>query len=376
MSGTSVDGIDAALVEISGGGPSARVRLLAFENVPFSTDLRERILALCSPETGTVDKVCAMNAELGELFAQAAMRVAERAGLGIAAVDLIGSHGQTVWHIPPASGVPGATLQIGEPAVIAERTGVLTVADFRVRDMAAGGMGAPLVPYADIVLFGHPARARAVQNLGGIGNVTVLPAAPTMETVYAFDTGPANMVIDAVVEIVTRGRQTYDRDGVLAGQGRVHADLLRELMAHPFIAQPPPKATGREEFGAHFTRRVLSRARDLQLDGADLVATATAFTAESIAENYRRFVLPRHPIDEVIVGGGGSYNPTLVRMIRERVGGIPVMTCEDLGVNSDAKEAIAFALLANDAALGLPTNVPGATGARRPVVMGKFLPGR
>jgi len=312
--------------------------------------------------------VCRMNFTLGELFASAALRLIAEAGLRPDEVDLIGSHGQTIWHEPKpveAGGVISrSTLQIGEPAVIAERTGVVTVADFRVRDVAAGGQGAPLVPYFDYCLLRSDRKSRAVQNIGGIGNVTYLPAGCGLSQVLAFDTGPGNMIIDALCAQFF-GRP-YDRDGEIAASGRVSPALLAELMAHPYLAERPPKTTGRELFGVQFARDLAERTG---LAPADLVATATAFTAHSIAGAYRRFL---GRVDEVIVGGGGARNPVLMRMLSEALPEAAVMTHEAVGIDSDAKEAIAFALLANDCILGLSTNVPGATGGR-PAILGKVL---
>lgn len=366
MSGTSVDGIDAVLVRIRGGGPGVAIETLHFATYPFDPAVREAIFALFRPETSSSADVCRMNFVLGELFAQAALRLMREAGVRPEQVDLIGSHGQTIWHEPEPVAVAGiasrSTLQIGEPAVIAERTGVVTVADFRVRDIAAGGQGAPLVPYLDYCLLRHDRLNRATQNIGGIGNVTYLPAGCGLDQIVAFDTGPGNMVIDALVSAYFN--RPYDKDGEIAASGKVDRALLEELLSHPYLAAPPPKTTGRELFGVQFARQLMGRAAP-----ADLVATATAFTAYSIADAYRRFL---GPVDEVIVGGGGARNPVLMRMLAEALPGVRVMTHEAVGINSDAKEAIAFALLANDAILGLPTNVPGATGGR-PAVLGKVI---
>ncbi|MFO7173091.1 MAG: anhydro-N-acetylmuramic acid kinase [Bacillota bacterium] len=386
MSGTSVDGIDAALVRIRGGGADAQVELVAFCTYPYPPGVRERILALCDPATSSVDAICHLNFVVGECFAQAALALCRDAGVDPAAVDLVGSHGQTIWHqpdpIPEGDWLVRSTLQIGEPAVIAERLGCPVVADFRTRDMAAGGQGAPLVPYFDWVMLRHPRLNRAVQNIGGIGNVTYLPAGGGLEQVVAFDTGPGNMLIDGVVTLLTRGRQTYDADGRLAARGQVDPGLLGRLMAHPYLQQPPPRTTGREVFGLPFCRRLLQEyglAEGTLVEASgegdrqrawNLVATVTAFTAHSIADAYRRF-LPG-PVDEVLVAGGGARNPTLMRFLQEALGEVPVRLMDELGINADAKEAMAFALLANDALLGLPTNVPGATGGR-PSVLGKVV---
>ena len=312
MSGTSADGIDAVVAEIAGSGRQLRARVLAHAHQPFSPVMRRRILHLCLH--GTVAEICELNFVLGEHFARAALAAIRRAKRKPEDIAAIGSHGQTIHHLPNAR--PPSTLQIGEPAVIAERTGITTVADFRVRDMAAGGEGAPLVPYADWALFTDQARPRIVQNIGGIGNLTFLPPRAELDQVMAFDTGPGNMVMDALVTALTRGRQTFDRDGRWAARGRVSEKLLAEMMAHPFLRRRPPKTTGREEFGEMFLGRMLASARRLRLRPEDTVATATAFTAETIADAYRRFVFPKLKAGErdalqIILGGGGAKNPTL-----------------------------------------------------------------
>jgi anhydro-N-acetylmuramic acid kinase len=385
MSGTSVDGIDAALVEIEGHGGGAepvRVRLQAFATYPFPPTLRERVFRLFDPQTARIDEVCQLDFLIGELFAAAALALLREHHLAPEDVDLLGTAGQTVWHAPEPvvaelatdwSGdllMTRSTLAIGQSAVIAERTGILTIGDLRVRDVAAGGHGAPLVSYADWVLLAHPRLGRCVQNVGGIGNVTYLPPGGGRDDVLAFDTGPGNMVIDGVTEAVTGGRLRFDRDGELAAQGDVRADLLAGWLADPYFALPPPKTTGRELFGVPFVRRVLADAAAAMVPPDDLVATVTALTAESIARAYREFVAPRGPFDEVIVGGGGAKNPTLLAMLRERLPGTPVVTHEERGIDSRAKEAMAIAVIANDALLGLDTNLPGATGGR-PTVLGK-----
>jgi anhydro-N-acetylmuramic acid kinase len=376
MSGTSADGVDAALVELQGHGLRPQVRVLAHATYPYDTALQAQILAASYPESSSVDLICHLNVALGECFAAAAMAVAGAAGVPLDQIDLIGSHGQTIYHIPEASSTPPrcrSTLQIGEPCVIAERTGITTVADFRPRDMAADGLGAPLSPYGHHLLFADPQRPKLVQNIGGIANVTVLADAD-MHNLLAFDTGPGNMLIDETLRHFSGGQQHYDAGGQMAAQGRVHQELLETLLAHPFIAQSPPKATGREVFGQALLRTVLERARAWQLAPADVVRTCTAFTAAAILDNYQRFIWPRWPIAEVIVCGGGVYNTELMRMLRDGLAACPVTTPETYGYPNAALEAILFALLAYATVHGQPGNVPGATGARRAVVLGKIVP--
>jgi anhydro-N-acetylmuramic acid kinase len=372
MSGTSADGIDAVVAEVAGAGAETTARLLGHHHVAYSPEVRAAVLAACEP-TAPLPEVARLDVRLGELFAEAALAVMREQG--IESVDAIASHGQTVCHLPDRA-AGGATVQLGDPAVIAERTGATVVADFRRRDMAAGGEGAPLVPFADFVLFRSRECSRAVQNIGGVANVTVLPAGGTLDDVIAFDTGPGNSVIDGVAAAITGGRMALDEDGTMAASGLPHEGLIAWLMEHPFFRRPPPKSTGREEFGPPFAARLIERGRELGLDDADLAATATALTAASIASAYRNFVAPRHAVAEMILGGGGSLNPTLVRMLGDRLPGVTVRRHEDFGIPAQAKEALAFAILGHETLMGQPANVPTATGARHPVVLGIIVPGR
>lgn len=378
-SGTSYDGIDAALVELAGWGRQTRLHLIAYRNYPYSAASRRQLAKLFSPRTGRVDRLCRGNFYLGHLFATAALALIKEAGLTPAAIDLIGSHGQTVYHLPRPVMVEGipvrATLQLGEPAVIAERTGITTVADFRVRDVAAGGAGAPLLPYVDYLLFGRDeGRCRIIQNIGGIANLTLVGGGLRPEEIIAFDTGPGNMVIDGVVSRLTGGRFRYDRDGQIAAAGQVHAGLLAKLLDHPYFAHKPPKTTGREEFGDDYVTAVLAEGAKYGLSTPDLTATVTALTVETIARHYEAYLFPRYKIDEVIVGGGGASNPTLLAMLAQRVAPVPVRRHEDYGLPSAGKEAVAFAVLANETIHGQPASFPAVTGAAHPVVLGKIIP--
>ena len=373
ISGTSADGIDAAVVRVHGAGTSTRPELLHFTTVPYPAEERRELFALFSPQTGTVDRICALNYRLGELFADAVFQATAGAGLRPGDVDLIGSHGQTIWHIPPEGGRSGSGLQIGEAAVIAARTAIPVVADFRAADLAAGGHGAPLAPYIDYLLFRDPTRARAIQNLGGIGNVTHLPRGAPVDQVLAFDTGPSNMVMNALVEAATEGREEFDRDGRLAAAGQVHDGLLKELLQDPYFDAPPPKSTGRERYGVQYATRLLEAGRARGLSPADLVATATRLTVETIVRSYRQFLNPRGGVDEVILGGGGSRNPVLRGWLAEVFAPVPVRTHEDFGVNGKAKEAMLFAILANDAVAGHRWTLTSATGSSRGGVLGKLV---
>ncbi len=378
ISGTSVDGVDAALIEVRENGTSTQVQVLAHHTYPYPSHLQDQLLAAAYPDSSSVDLICHLNAAVGACFAEAAMAIAAAADVPMDDVDLIGSHGQTIHHIPVATTTPlrsVSTLQIGEPCIIAERTGVTTVADFRPRDMAAGGLGAPLAPYGHHQLFADPTRAKLVQNIGGIANVSAITETDVMQTL-AFDTGPGNMLIDEAVRHATGGWQHFDAGGQLAAQGRAHTGLLSELLQHPFIAQPPPKATGREAFGKALWQRIRDRAADLYLSPADIARTCTAYTVESIALNYEHFIFPHHAIDEIIVCGGGAENPLLMQLLRQRVQPISVVTPEHYGYPNAALEAIIFAMLAHATMQNRPSNIPRTTGAAHPVVLGKIVPGR
>jgi anhydro-N-acetylmuramic acid kinase len=371
MSGTSADGVDSALVEIEGYGIDTRIKLIKSATYPFSENVRDRLFRIFPPSICSVVDICELNFALGDAFAEATLKVIEDAGLKVSDVDLIGSHGQTICHLPNSD--IRSTLQIGEPSVIAFKTGIVTVADFRVADVSAGGHGAPLVPYVDFLLLRDKEKTRAIQNIGGIGNVTVLPANDDLEGVIAFDTGPGNMMIDETVRIITNGQYNYDHNGEIASKGVPNSDMLRKLLSHPFIQQTPPKTTGREDFGAHFTRRLVDEARALGISDTDLVATVTAYTAECIYENYKRFILPIYDVSEVLICGGGVHNQTLMRFLRERLLPINVGIVDDYGLSSDAKEAIAFAVLANETIHGNYGNVQNATGASKRVILGKIV---
>ena len=378
MSGTSVDGIDAALVDIGGSDQAPEVRLLAFEDRPWPEGVREQIFPLFRPETATVDKIGYMNFLMGEIYAQAVVSVVEKAGLTLADIDLIGSHGQTIWHAPEPCDKDGFpvvfTVQIGEGSVIAARTGVPTVSDFRVADLAVGGQGAPLVPFSEYLLYRRSGKTILLQNIGGIGNMTVLPGDEGPEAVYAFDTGPGNMIIDAVVSALTGGEKTYDAGGAMAAQGKVDQNLLAVLQQDPYYTMPLPKTTGRERFGLQYVGKILDYGREHSLSDADLLATVTDLTAWSITDAYGRYVLPRRQATELVVGGGGSFNATLLGFLRERFApyGVKVLTQEDLGWSSDAKEAVAFAIMADRCVREKPNVLPSVTGARQAAIMGKI----
>jgi anhydro-N-acetylmuramic acid kinase len=374
MSGTSLDGVDAAIVDIdSGNGGSIAWHIVAFHTVPFTAEQRREIHDCI--ERGSAELLCRLHARLGEWLAAAALEVCLRADVDPASIDLIGSHGQTVWHTPPAAGERGSTLQLGCAATIAERTGIDVVSDFRARDVAAGGEGAPLVPWADRVLFASRERRRVLQNIGGMANLTWLPPRGSDEPVLAFDTGPGNALIDAAVELATRGADSYDRDGRWAKIGTIDEALLNELLDHPFHRRSPPKSTGRELFGRGMVQSIVARVAPIApTEWANVIVTLTAYTAKSIADAIGRWVLPLG-VDEIVVTGGGARNPVLMAMLRQELEPLPVHDGDALGVNPEAKEAVAFAALAWAHRCGVPGNVPEATGAGGPRVLGSFTPG-
>lgn len=377
ISGTSLDGCDAALIKIletekstQANGPVLNVDLVDFITLPMKETLRDRILDCCSLDRSNIRLVCSLNVEIGHWFADAAKAVCTHAGIEMKAVECIGSHGQTVFHIAEnEEDCLASTLQLGEPAIIANETGTPVVSSFRAMDMAAGGRGAPLVPYAEYLLY-RSDTPRALQNLGGIGNVTVLPANAALNQVFAFDTGPANMIIDALAKHFYQVQ--YDAEGALAASGTVDEALLSEWMAIPYVSAPPPKATGRELYGAQFVENALFSHPGIL--PADWLATATRYTAETIALNYRRYVFPKCPVKEVILSGGGAHNLTLRKEIARLLPECALRTQEDLGFHSDAKEAVAFALLAHETMRGRPGNVPAATGASRQAILGNITP--
>jgi anhydro-N-acetylmuramic acid kinase len=374
MSGTSGDGVDAALVEINHRKSGLAVQMVAFHSLPYPRSLQQRILA--ASVSGTVAELCHLNALLGEWFANAVLSVIRLAQLQPKDIDLIGSHGQTMHHLPHGVkdarvGAIRSTLQIAEPAIIAERTGITTVANFRPRDMATGGQGAPLTPGAHALLFRHPHRARLIVNLGGISNVTYLPAGSGFDGLIAFDTGPANMVLDALMFRMTNGRASMDRDGRLADRGRVDGRLLAKLLAHPFLSQVPPKSTGREAFGEKIVEELLTTQSKRQLAAEDLLATCSRWTAEAVG-TARRWV--RGSIDEVIVGGGGVRNRAIMTHLAEVFSPAPISTFETLGWDSKSLEAVAFAVLAYQTATEQCGNVPAVTGATHPTLLGCIVP--
>jgi anhydro-N-acetylmuramic acid kinase len=371
MSGTSADGIDVALVRILGRGSSVSFHLLGYHHIDYLPAVRKAVLAAMNAQGASVAELSRLNFMLGELYAEA-VRKAQRS-TGTPKIDLIGCHGQTIYHQGTAAVFLGkkiaCTWQLGEGAVIAARLGVPVVSDFRPADMAAGGKGAPLVPYLDYLVFRDRRMGRIVQNIGGIANLTAIPAGAKPGDVKAFDTGPGNMVIDQLMQELF-GRP-YDRNGEVARRGRILQPLLEDLLRNPYFKSKPPKTAGREEFGREFVKAGLRKHGHAAK--ADLVATATALTAHSIAEAIKSFVLPHAGYRDLVVSGGGSRNRTLMRMLAGEASllGLKLVSSDDFGVPSQAKESVAFALLAYQAWHRQPGNIPSATGAEQPAVLGK-----
>jgi len=386
MSGTSADGIDACLCRIKGFGIQTAAEIEHFSSLKYPETLKHMITSDLN-NLGLED-IARLNFFLGNLLAQAALKCIEEAGYAIWEIDAISSHGQTLIHLPDCHHrvlpIP-ATLQIGDISVIAQLTGILTIGDFRPADMAQGGQGAPLVPYADFVMFRHDDLGKIVQNIGGISNLTYLPPSCSLDDVIAFDTGPGNMVIDATINLLTKGNLSMDTDGEIANSGTVNREFLSHLLSSDYFYKPPPKSTGRELFGIQYTQRIIGEYKEfIQKQGVvwdikehfkDIVATVSELTVQTIVYSYKTWVAPRGPIDQVILGGGGAYNLYLVRRLKEELESmdpnIQVLTHEDIGIPNTAKEALAFCILGNEV-IGLkPNNVPSATGAQKPVILGK-----
>jgi anhydro-N-acetylmuramic acid kinase len=407
MSGTSADGIDIALTKIADAPRTLHAKLLDHTSVDFPPQVRKEILRIAEQTPVPAGDLSQLNFRLGEIYAEAALTACKRFRISPTKIAILGNHGQTIFHQgPPVQylGRPTAsTLQIGDGSVIAARAGITTVSDFRPADIALGGQGAPLVPYADYLLYRHPKLGRVSLNLGGIANITVLPAACKPSQVFAFDTGPANILIDALVQHFTRGRQRFDKNATLAQSGRAAPALVDELMHDPYLTQKPPKSTGREYYGTAYVKNLLAAGRHHHVRPADLVRAVTIFTALSVIDALNRFVLPSHKIDQLIVSGGGAKNPLIMAQLQAalspHVGAQPaaphvrkmptssrskvlssgyspspiqIIPSDTLGVPTAAKEAFAFALMAYETFHQRPSNLPSATGATGPAILGKI----
>ncbi len=397
MSGTSLDGVDAVLVSIktTAAAEVESVRLIKHSYLPYTDEVRGEIARLCTISTAKIDDLVYTHFGLSEWYAAAALQVIAEAGFRADQVDVISMHGQTVWHAPVSRNFPGpsgavpvkGTLQLGSGPVVQERTGIPVISDLRSADMAAGGEGAPLAPFIDHLLFGSPDEGRIVQNIGGIGNATILPprlpprisgsrnSSESTESsstgVFAFDTGPGNMIIDAIVGIGSKGTLRYDAEGGIAARGTVSEELVEEYMQDAYFTRTPPKSTGREIYGAAFAQQFMQRAEAKGLSYEAVIATATAFTAETIARAYHDFVLPYVSIAKVLICGGGALNASLLKMIQERLPEeITVTTATAFGIPDQAREAMAFAVIGHESLMGRPGSLPAVTGARTAAVLG------
>ncbi|MBN1902599.1 anhydro-N-acetylmuramic acid kinase [Candidatus Sumerlaeota bacterium] len=377
MSGTSVDCVDAALAHFTIHEGKFRHQLLEFTSVNYPKEIRAKIFTAFQDGVGSLSMACELNFEIGAVFAKAAQRLINSSGFPRHSIHVIGSHGQTLYHQPPGNKsrkkYTPSTLQLGEASVIALKTGIPVVSDFRTADMAAGGQGAPLIPLADYHLFSHEKKTRIIQNIGGIANCAYLPANGSLDDVIAFDTGPGNMVIDGLVSSYSNGRELYDKRGTRAFKGKINEKLLAILLKDAYFSKSPPKTTGRELFGENYVRNLIELGKKMKLSHDDVIATASQLTIETIMQAYKRFLFPRGIAGEVILGGGGARNRFLVNGMRTHLQpDVKLLTHESLGVNSKAKEAIGFALLGLLCLLGIPGNIPSATGARKAVPLGKI----
>src|SRR5215472_4353401 len=376
MSGTSADGIDAALVRISGAPPNLRINLLSHTHQSFPRQIRKEILHLAEQNPLAPGEFSQFHSRLGHIYAEAALAACKEFRISPKKVDLIGNHGQTIFHQSQPTNFLGkpiaSTLQLGDGSIIAALTGVTTVSDFRPADMAFGGQGAPLVPFADYALYRHSRLNRVSLNIGGIANVTVIPAGARADQVIAFDTGPGNMLIDALVQHFTHGRKRFDKDARLAAQGRSIPALVNELMKDPYLKFTPPKSTGREYYGRAYVQKVLALGRRHHAKPSDLIRLATVFTALSVVDALHRFVLRKHKIQQLVVSGGGARNPLILAQLSAALPGIEVLPSSNFGIPEDAKEAFAFALMAYETLHQRASNLPSATGARGPAILGKI----
>lgn len=362
MSGTSLDGIDVALINVKNSGLDTEYTLIAYDSYPYTNDIKEKVKQASFVETSNVAQIATLHYELGHCYSKAVQQFIKEHNI-TSKIDAIGLHGQTIHHLPNQE--IKATLQIGNASQLAYDLETTVVSNFREMDIVAGGDGAPLVPYTDLVMFGNK-EALMLQNIGGIGNLTIIPKDAKFDDIYAFDTGPGNMMINAATEYFYQ--EQYDKDGYYASEGSVIEEVYKQLLNHDYINTAPPKSTGREMFGEDLTLRICKMYSDRP---NDVIKTLTEFTAETIYQSYLKFVKPQTKIDKLVVSGGGAYNKTLMKAISERFD-VSVYTQEDLGYSSDAKEAIAFAILANDTLNHKANNLPSATGSNERVVLGQI----
>ena len=365
MSGTSLDGVDVALVDICGFSKDTKVKVVDFLSVDMPIDIKEKIKNACDVEKSNVLDICSLNFELGQLFGESALKLIEKANLKSSDIDLIASHGQTIYHIPfDTETHKKSTLQIGDPSVISKITGCKVVSNFREADMAVGGTGAPLVPYVDYIMYSEKGKNKALNNIGGISNVTVLKASDREQDIIAFDTGPGNMIIDEVC--LKLFGKTYDKNGELASKGKTDEKMLRDLMSQEYFDKKPPKATGREDFGGKFVSDLLLKYENL--DRYDILKTVTEFTAKSIIHAYKNYIDVE--LDEIIFCGGGAYNTTLINLIKKDLKNVKIL--DELGISSFEKEAVQFAVLGNEFINNSKANLPSVTGASKKTLLGRI----
>ena len=374
MSGTSMDGIDAALINVTGCGSRTSIEEKAFLTIAYPDALKKHLLEIIEKKLVSLEEAARLNMLIGSIFAEAALKVCKKAKIPPGKIDLIGSHGQTLWHAPEVKEIfghkTGASLQIGDPSVIAGQTGIITVGDFRTADISAGGQGAPLIPYFDYIMFTDKKENRAVLNLGGISNITVLPKNCSKEDVTGFDCGPGNVLIDTAVK--TLFNRDFDKNGKIASGGAVSGNVLTFLKKHPFILKTPPKSTGREEFSQNYLKRVITLSKKQNLKPEDIIMTITEFTALAVYINYRAYIKPKTKPDRIIISGGGIKNKVIINSLKKYFKGIHITPAEHYGISPDAKEAIAFAVFANEAVHGNPVNIPAVTGAGKECILGKI----
>lgn len=369
MSGTSLDGVDVVLCEVAGVDLDTKIEELAFETFPFNNSLDKRLQKIISEKHASLEKICSINFELGEFFADCCLRICSKAGIDSTELDFIASHGQTIYHISEKTdNLYKSTLQLGEAAVIAAKCGCKVISNFRTKDIAVGGQGAPLVPFSEAILFSNPNKNIGLQNIGGIGNITVLPKNCNLDQVIAFDTGPGNMMINATMKYFFN--EDFDRNGITASKGNIDELLKTELVNHDYLQARPPKSTGRELFGDDYTYNLIKKYS--QTKPEDFVTTLTWYTAYCIYKSYHEFILPKTKLDQLIVGGGGAHNQALLKFVSELLPEVEVMKQEDLGKSSDSKEAVAFVILGNQTMHCKPSNLPSVTGAKENVILGQI----
>jgi anhydro-N-acetylmuramic acid kinase len=376
MSGTSADGIDVAVARISGAPPNLRAKIEHATSIPFPAEIRQTILRIANGAASSPEEISELNFILGNLFADAVIKACRKFRVPLSSIALIGSHGQTIFHQGSPSRARGtrhvaSTLQIGEPSIIAAQTGVTTIGDFRPADMAVGGQGAPLVPFVDYLLYGDAKIGRVALNIGGIGNVTVIPPGAKPEDVFAFDTGPGNMIIDALMQHFSAGKLRFDFNAQFAMTGQVWPELLDSLLKDHYFRIRPPKSCGREQFGEAYTQKLIQWGAKHRARPADIVRTATSFTALTIIDAWHRYIAPRAKVKQLIVAGGGAHNPLIMAQLAAALDGVDVTTSAALGVAEDGKEAFAFAILAYETFHRRAANLPSATGAKRRAILGK-----